>query len=494
MRTTTLSVKRRHTAPAEPRAEPPALDPLPVLKGFASLRRLMGLYPPKHPMITQKLEELEQVVQQHVQAQPVLRIDIIDGDVLLGGISYHPDSQANEQVIRELTDLGIHSIHIHRGVETDELHAVAAFLWQRRDGPNGELVETQLARHHVRHISLGRIVPLDTRWRAHQWPDAPTGPLDPAYEESLLLAQQTFERAASGRDLDLVTVRDLVQLLIYQVARSNAALGQVLAIKQYENLTYCHSVNVAMLSLLLGRQIGLDEPTTAALVEAALLHDIGKTQVPLEIVKKPGALDRRERKLIEAHTTYGAEILVEFDGLRPLTPTVALEHHRGVKGGGYPDLGEGVIPHVLSQIVSVADVYEAITGARSYQDATRPEQACLILGRLAGVKLNTTLVKAFVNAITFFPLGSLVRTSRDEIGLVIRTNPTDPLHPMLVILNEALDARQAEIDTSTRDASGAYRRHIVETVSPPEGALDLTTFLPHGPAADSCLPSSSESG
>ena len=93
-----------------------------------------------------------------------------------------------------------------------------------------------------------------------------------------------------------MTVRDLVQLLIHKVARSNAALGQILAVKQYENLTYCHSVNVSVLSLMLGKQVGLDEATQAALVEAALLHDVGKTQIPLEIVKKAGALDKHERK------------------------------------------------------------------------------------------------------------------------------------------------------------------------------------------------------
>jgi HD-GYP domain-containing protein (c-di-GMP phosphodiesterase class II) len=86
-----------------------------------------------------------------------------------------------------------------------------------------------------------------------------------------------------------------VQLLIYKVARSYAALSQILTVKHYENLTYCHSVNVAMLSLLLGRQLGFDELTMAALVEAALLHDIGKTRIPLDIVKKPGALTKRAK-------------------------------------------------------------------------------------------------------------------------------------------------------------------------------------------------------
>ena len=289
------------------------------------------------------------------------------------------------------------------------------------------------------------------------------------------MAQNTWEDVTAGKQIEAVTVRDLVQLLIYKVARSNAALGQILAVKLYENLTYCHSVNVAMLSLLIGRQVGLDDQTIAALVEAALLHDIGKTRIPLDIVKKPGALDKRERKMIEAHTTFGAEILVQTDGLRPLTPIVALEHHRGVKGSGYPDLGTAV-PHIMSQIVSVADIYEAITGARSYQDPTPPEHACLILARLSGEKLNTALVKAFVNAITFFPLGSVVRTSREETGVVVGTNRPDPLHPIVLLVDESGTLPGSRVDTSVRDGSGAYERHILETVRPPEG-LDVRMFL-----------------
>jgi hypothetical protein len=136
----------------------------------------------------------------------------------------------------------------------------------------------------------------------------------------------------------------------------------------------------------------------------------------------------------------------------------------------------------MSQIVSVADVYEALTGVRSYQAPTLPEQACLVLARLAGEKLNTALVKAFVNAVTFFPLGSLVRTSRGEIGVVVGTKAADPLHPLLALVTESLDGPRGQIDTSTRDSSGAYERHIVETLMPEEGTLDATRFLASAPA------------
>jgi putative nucleotidyltransferase with HDIG domain len=336
-------------------------------------------------------------------------------------------------------------------------------------------MDIQLAARQIQHISLGHLVPLDTRWKAVQWPDAPTGALDPSYELSLALTERTFDDVMSGKGIDLATIRDIVHLLIQKVAASNAALGQILAVKLYENLTYCHSVNVATLSLLIGKQIGFDQAATAALAEAALLHDIGKTRIPLEILKKPSALDKRERKMMEAHTTYGAEILVEVEGLRPLTPTVALEHHRSVDGSGYPDL-ETAVPHFLSQLVAVADIYEAITGARSYQDPAMPEQACLILARLAGTKLNTALVKAFVNAVSFFPLGSVVRTDRDEVGVVVRTNATEPLHPVIALMGAEMQPLPGEIDTSRRSDSGQYERHVVETLRPSEG-LDLNLFL-----------------
>ena len=118
----------------------------------------------------------------------------------------------------------------------------------------------------------------------------------------------------------------------------------------------------------------------------------------------------------------------------------------------------------MSQIVSVADICEALTGARSYREPMKPEQACLVLAREAGSKLNTAFVKAFVSAVTFFPVGSVVRTDRDEVGVVIRTNGKDPLHPVISITNDTFDAVLQQVDTSERDADGRYRRQIVQTI------------------------------
>ena len=437
-------------------------DPGPFVRGLATLRRLTMMYPAGHPVISQKVDELFKNVAPGLASYGTLTIDIIHDELHVDGAPCHSDV-SSAQAVQELSELGAHSFQLRPGLHADELRRVAECLTNAADADTRPTDE-RLAENGISHMSVGRIVPLDTRWRAPQWENTPPPPIDPSYAEALSRAEQAFETAAAGNSLEAVDIRELVQLLIGEVARSNAALAQILTLKHYENLTYCHSVNVAILSLLLGQRLRLDERTLTILVEAALLHDIGKTRVPLEIVQKPGVLDTAERAIIEAHTTFGADILINTEGVHPLVPTIALEHHRGINGTGYPNLGDGVIPHVMSQIVSVADIYEALTGARSYREPMKPEQACLVLAREAGTKLNTAFVKAFVSAVTFFPVGSLVRTNRDEVGIVLRVNSKDPLHPLISITNETFDSVIGQVDTSERDADGRYVRQVVQTI------------------------------
>jgi len=454
----------------------PRADSLAVLKGIGTLRRLIGIYPEGHPVVRQRLQELDDTVRSQLRRQSPICIDVVQGEVHEDGTAVPIELATRGQVVQDLLALGVQSVHIHDGVEREELRALAQFLWDMQRTPSTETVAAQLAARGIRHVRLGRLVPLDTRQLVQHWPDRPSGTIDADYADSILMAKEAFEDVTAGRELKANTVRDFVQLIMLKVARSNAVLSQVLAVKQYENLTWLHSVNVSMLSLLLGRRVGLDAEVLTALIEAALLHDIGKTRIPLEIIQKPGALDEHERRTIEAHPVLGAEILMRMKGLHPLTPRIALEHHRTVKGTGYPDGGDGVIPHPLSQLVSVVDIYEAVTGARTYRAPATPERACLMLARLAGDTLNTALVKTFVNTITFFPVGSLVRTSAEQLGVVVRPTDGDPLHPVIVPVNDRLERDGDEIDTSRRGDDGNHRLHVVESVVPADH-FDVNAFV-----------------
>jgi HD-GYP domain-containing protein (c-di-GMP phosphodiesterase class II) len=442
-----------------------AMDPIPILKALTSLRQVTALYPRGHTIVQQAAATVYDLVTPTLEGREILRLDVIEGDVHVDGEPCRLESAANAPIVRDFLDMGVDSVHFVRGVDRQELQTAAEVLLKLKDRSLGMPVNVALAGRGVHHIDVGRLIGLDTRWRAYDWPDEPANVLDPAYAETLRLAQDAFTVIGHGRQIAAGAIRDILHLLVSKVVKSNAALGQVLAIKEYENHTYCHSVNVAILSLLLGRQVGLDDRLLEALVEGALLHDVGKTRVPVEILKKPGALDRREWEAVRRHPALGAAILLDVPALSPYCPTVALEHHRYWDGRGYPDLGDQR-PHVLSQIVSVADVYEALTGARAYRPPALPEHACLILARVAGTQLNPYLVKAFLRVVTFFPIGTTVRTSRSERGVVVRTNPDDPLHPVIALVSEEGRQTDVEVDTSARDAAGAYDRHIVETLRP----------------------------
>ena len=267
-----------------------------------------------------------------------------------------------------------------------------------------------------------------------------------------------------------------MHLLIQKVAASNAALGQILAVKLYENLTYCHSVNVATLSLLIGRQLGFDQAATSALAEAALLHDIGKTRIPLEILKKPSALDKRERRMMEAHTTHGAEILVDVDGLRPLTPTVALEHHRGVDGTRLPGARGRRFRTSSARLSPWRTSTRRLRARARIRNPLCPSRRVSCSRGSLGRSSIRRWSRRSSTPISFFPLGSVVRTDRDEIGVVVRTISGEPLHPVIALMGAERERLPGDIDTSRRLLSGQYERHVVETLRPMEG-LDLTTFL-----------------
>jgi HD-GYP domain-containing protein (c-di-GMP phosphodiesterase class II) len=236
---------------------------------------------------------------------------------------------------------------------------------------------------------------------------------------------------------------------------------------------------VALLAIRLGERLRMDQKELMVLAEAALLHDVGKTRIPVEILTKAGRPTEPEWRTIRRHPLIGAEILSQLEGLAPLTPVAALEHHVDFDGGGYPHLGEGRRPHAISQIVSVVDVYESVTGARSYRDPATPDQACLILARMAGEKLNPALVKAFVSVVTFFPVGTVIRTTRGELGVVIETHDDDALHPRIVIVEPGASDTGAglQCDLRERDDRGAFRRDVLESVSSADHGVDVPAIL-----------------
>ncbi len=451
-----------------------------LFRTLAGLRSACLLYPKDHPAIDAQVEDVHRHASGLLEDRPIVRLDIIRGILNCDGQPLQHETRLHARALRELTALGIDSVHIADGIQREEIKAVGQFLAHEHRGPGtGEPVVEVLGERGVRNLSLGRIVPVNHRLR-ERLPEAPEQLYDPDYEETTERVRSTFDTLEQGFIPDVSGIRDILEMLVGRVARSSVALSQVMALKEYENRSYLHSVNVALLAIRLGERLGMDHDELMTLAEAALLHDVGKTRVPVEILTKPGRPTEREWRAIRRHPLVGAEILSDLDGLAPLTPVVALEHHVDFVGdAGYPYLGEDRRPHPLSQVVSVVDVYESVTGARSYREPATPARACLILARMAGEKLNPALVKAFVSVVTFFPIGTVVRTTRDEVGVVVETHADDALHPRILLVDPARpDADPGpSIDLRTRDDQGEFLRDVARSIPANRLGLDVPDIL-----------------
>ncbi|MGD8494600.1 MAG: HD domain-containing protein [Gemmatimonadales bacterium] len=450
-----------------------------VLRTMAALRSACVLYPEGHPAIDTQVEEVLRHARTLLRGQSLVRLDIIRGILHCNGSPLQRESRIHARALREMTAIGIDSIHLAAGLEPAELRVVGSYLAHEHRGPGtGDPVVETLQSRGVRHVSLGRVLPIKHRVRARP-PEAPDALHDEGYRATADAARNAFDSLEQGYAPDVRAIHDMLEVLVGRVARSSVALHQVMALKDYENRSYLHSVNVALLAVRLGERLGMDQRELMVLAEAALLHDVGKTQIPVDILTKTGRPTEREWRTIRRHPLIGAEILNELEGLTPLTPVAALEHHVEFGGGGYPHLGGDRRPHAISQIVSVVDVYESVTGARTYRDPATPDQACLILARMAGEKLNPALVKAFVSVVTFFPVGTLVRTTRDELGVVVRTHDDDALHPTIVLVDpSAPDAGPGRTcDLRTRLADGRFERDVVESVPPATYGIDVPGIL-----------------
>jgi putative nucleotidyltransferase with HDIG domain len=218
-------------------------------------------------------------------------------------------------------------------------------------------------------------------------------------------AWESMRRTAGGGDSGRAAERpdqrlgELVETIRLAVAVGSDVCAQLARVKNHDEYTFVHTVNVAILSAALGEAIGMRPNQVFDLTLAALLHDVGKQHTPLAILNKPGKLDDGERQQMEQHATVGAALLLARRGVPDVAPIVAMEHHANVDGTGYPRLRRNTRPHVASQIVHVADVFDALRTHRPYRAAMDETRVRAILMDGAGKQFDAALLDLFLNRV-----------------------------------------------------------------------------------------------
>lgn len=276
---------------------------------------------------------------------------------------------------------------------------------------------------------------------------------------------EVFERMyeTGGAEEDLTALTATGRLLARELSRTPQILFSLAAVRDADEYTYVHSLNVALLTGFLASRLFPDQPD---LVEAAttggLLHDLGKARVPLEILNKPAKLDDREFSVMRNHALWGEELARRGGVTNSLILSVIRSHHERWQGGGYPDRLHGSEIPVLGRVGAVADVFDALTSKRVYKEPSAKRQALNLLVDHAGDHFDPHIVRTLLAAIGLFPPGSVVELSDGRVGIVLASAGRDLIRPR-VLVSEASwhDMAGMQIATSVLDLSGRADPRVV---------------------------------
>jgi putative nucleotidyltransferase with HDIG domain len=271
--------------------------------------------------------------------------------------------------------------------------------------------------------------------------------------------------ARMGRQVELQKVEPVVERILQSVLRNPGALTSLGRVKQKDNYTFQHSVNVGVLLVNFCQHLGMDAAIIRDAAVGGLLHDIGKMKTPDTILNKPGKLSDQEFLVMRGHVTSGVEILRDVAGLSAVALEIVAQHHEHVDGGGYPIGLKGDAISQLGQMAAIVDVYDALTSIRIYHEAMEPTQALRKLFEWSKFHFNPDLVQRFIQCIGIYPVGTLVRLESGLIGLVVEESAHNLLRPTVRIV---YDSRR-DVRVTPRDLDLAAP-HVTDQIVSHESA------------------------
>jgi len=393
-----------------------------LVRRLAAAIRASQLYAPTHPLVTKSGTGLTELLTSMLGSVRSLTIGIVGDDLVVADTPI-PNAVDNlGELMRRLRQSKIERIVFDRGIAAVELATLVRAIAAGDTGSMEELL-------HLPHIRVGR---LQVEERVEGVGDMAT--FRRLYDDASKVAGSLWESAAVEGKPDADAARGMVDSLAQAVAQNRTALLALTALKNYDNYTFTHMVNVSILTMGQARGLGIEGIQLREFGLAALMHDIGKVRTPSEILNKPGKLTDAEFEILKRHTVDGAEILKNTPEMPALAPIVAFEHHLRNDGSGYPS---GVVRHKLnlgSTLTGIADVYDAMRSQRVYQQAYPSDRILTVLQRNDGKQFDPHLVRRFVQLVGIYPAGNLVKLDSGETAVVVKPYAPDPYRPRVKVL------------------------------------------------------------
>uniref|UniRef100_A0A831XDD4 HD-GYP domain-containing protein n=1 Tax=Geobacter metallireducens TaxID=28232 RepID=A0A831XDD4_GEOME len=424
-----------------------------------------SLYPEAHPAVAQPLREICGIVEKALRESSELRLGILDGVFFLDQHLFFTPAASVEELAGILAARQVRAVTFRKGVTPDELTVLVSLLG-RRD-LRGEVLAAELARRGCVHVIL----------ELEELRQEETDDLDPAatYREAITVISTLFGDVESGRIPGTRALRGVVDRIADLAIREPSTLLGLAMIKDYDNYTFFHSVNVGVLAMAVGAARGIGGDELRELGMAGFLHDVGKTRVAKKILNKPARLSPEEFEVMKRHAEDGARIVGEMEGISPRVVQAVLGHHLCYDRTGYPGWARELPFDSFREIIAVADCYDAITTLRVYKPPLNPREAVEMIRGLAGTQLNPELVATFAGMLGRYPVGTLVRLDTNEMAVVVRPAPAGSERPVVKVVKDRRGMMLAH--PVVKDLACQEGAAIVAVVDPVLAAVDVSRCL-----------------
>jgi putative nucleotidyltransferase with HDIG domain len=396
-----------------------------ALRRLASGVRAAQLYAADHPLIARNVEGLLVALHSLHQLLGPVTIGIVGGDLVVADTPLPKASAGMGELIKRLKDHEVERIVFERGLTAEE--ARGFMLAVARLGARGASPSTW----SFPHVRVGR---LTAEERHDDGIGRDMAAIRQLYSNAVQAAEAAWESAETEGRPDLPTALGAVEGLSEAVTENRNALMALTAMRNYDNYTFTHMVNVSILTMGQARALGVEGRLLREFGLSALMHDIGKVRTPKEILNKPGKLTDDEFTIMRRHTVDGAEILRRTPEMPILAPVVAFEHHLRMDGTGYPFQARRETLNLGTVLCGISDVYDAMRSQRPYQQASPSDRIVAVLQHNDGTQFDQHLVRRFVQLLGVYPPGNLVRLTTGEVAVVLHVHAPDPYRPRVKVL------------------------------------------------------------
>ncbi|HSC59532.1 MAG TPA: HD-GYP domain-containing protein [Gemmatimonadales bacterium] len=460
---------------------------------FYSAHRALKLYPVENATVQRSLDDLQAATVALLETEHEIEVRVAGDFIFVNStrLRLELDNYASfSSILGIFREFDVGAVRIDEGVERREWQAFLSLFLSLAGRPaaagggkfeelTGRMVGAQVEHIHLETASEAAEAAGDAesqRYAAKR-----------TYSQGVAVTREVMTGARLGRAPSVKKMKRAVQAVVDQVLNNETSLVGLTTIRDYDEYTFTHSVNVCIFSVAIGKRLGLSKQQLYDLGLAALLHDVGKARVPLEILNKTGGLTEDEWRVMQSHPWLGVLTLFGLRGYGEIpyrAAIVAAEHHMKTDLSGYPRVIRSREQGTYSRLVAVADGFDAATSRRSYQTVPiQPDQVLKEMWDNPRRGYDRVMVKALINLLGVYPVGTVVVLDTLEVGVVAGANP-DPTLLNRPLVRLALDADGGiypppgqQVDLGEIDEAGHFRRSIVKVTSPDRYGLTVGDYF-----------------